>query len=504
MGNFSFELRTYDPCEVLVWASRADQHQRVPLAESQASPRRLLPRDQPFRLAIVRRNEFAQRAYLQQEIAAHEQELAACRHSLDEGDQEHIESLKQMLEALYSRLAHWEARYQQQAQARQNLNQQMADLQTQIAHLSHRANQASDPATAMELRNEYRALVKQHDALRQQREQDGGGQAITVCVGVGGLSQTDRDAWKTYAQLEPDPEDRHGTRMLRSTVVRTVPYVRRLFDAGWQLLWLPERPGRHAQVIADIMAHIVIYLWQKEMVEREIIAPWFQDYIRSVCGAIIQADVDYVLEVVLKDFALPLHANSLHAFIKDTLYQQRRQGDPDKRLVRGVEESVSVPDTHPDARTSARRRTIPQRVALTVRDAASQLGCSEDTVHHLIRDKKLKATRKGKYWQLSPVDLDREKRKRLQHALKNELIRLRVRWRSGGYAALRIENAASRAWDAARKWIEDQRKQQKTPGEVFALIAAAPAIQKLLQQEPDLLKDARELLEQLGPDVAWQ
>jgi excisionase family DNA binding protein len=235
-----------------------------------------------------------------------------------------------------------------------------------------------------------------------------------------------------------------------------------------------------------------------------MIGPWLQDYIRSVCRAIIQVDVDYVLEVVLKDFALPLHANSLRACIKDILYQQRRQGDPDERLVRGMEEAANVPDTRPDARTSARRRATPQRISLTVREAALQLGRSADTVRRLIRDKKLNATRKGKYWQPSPVALEIEKRKRLQHALKNELIRLRVRWRSGGYAALGVENGVSRAWDAARKWIEDQRKQQKTPEEVFALIAAAPAIQKLLQQEPDILKDARELLAQLGPDVAWQ
>jgi hypothetical protein len=44
MGNFSFELRTYDPCEILVWASHAEQPQWVPLAESQTSPLRLLPR----------------------------------------------------------------------------------------------------------------------------------------------------------------------------------------------------------------------------------------------------------------------------------------------------------------------------------------------------------------------------------------------------------------------------------------------------------------------------
>jgi excisionase family DNA binding protein len=236
-----------------------------------------------------------------------------------------------------------------------------------------------------------------------------------------------------------------------------------LFNAGWRLLWLPERPVWRQQAITDIMAHVVIYLRQKEMVEREIIALWLQDYSRSVCGAIIQVDVDYVLEVVLKDFALPLHANSLRAFIKGTLYQQRRQGDPDKRLVRGMEEAASVLDTRPDARTSARRRTTPQRVSLTVREAAPQFGRSEDTVRRLIKDKKINATRKGKYWQLSPVALDIEKRKRQQHALKNALIRLRVRWRSGGYAALGVEGAAARAWDAARKWIEDQRKQQKTP-----------------------------------------
>lgn len=206
----------------------------------------------------------------------------------------------------------------------------MAALQSRIAGLRRQAEHESGPAKATALRNESRALAKPYNALRQQQAQDGGGQAITVCIGVGGLNQMDRDAWNTYARLEPDPPETQAPRMLRSTVARTVPPWRRLLERGWRLLWLPERPGRHERVIDDMMAHVVIYLEQEGMVEREGMVPWLQGYIRTVCGTIGQTDVDYVLEETLKGCTLPMHANSLRAYINETMDQQRRQGGSDK------------------------------------------------------------------------------------------------------------------------------------------------------------------------------
>src|SRR5262249_19637148 len=145
-----------------------------------------------------------------------------------------------------------------------------------------------------------------------------------------------------------------------------------------------------------------------------------------------------------------------------------------------------------------------QSPSCNVRETARRLGVSTHTVRRGITNEKINATRRGKYWQLSPAAVDAEERMRLRHKLKNELIRLRVCSRSGGRAAPGAEGAAHRAWDAARKWIEEQRKKQKSPGDVLAMIAASPALQKLVQQEPTLLDCARELLAQLGPDVTWE
>jgi hypothetical protein len=414
--------------------------------------------------------------------------------------QERIAQLRQSWIVLDTEAAYWQARCQEQ----DGLKQQMAALAAENARLRRRADCESDRAKAMALRSEANVLYKQYEALDQQRKQDGRGQAITVCVGVGGLRQTDRNAWNTYARRKPAHDDTHHTRMRQSTVARTVPPWRRLLERGWRLLWLPERPMRHKKVIDDIMAHIVIYLWQEEMVERETVVPWLQGYIRSVCRAIAQADVDYVREEALNTFTLPMHANSLRALMKDKLDQHWRDGGIDRRLVRGRVNSAGAPDERLGARKTSRRHPTQQRTSLTVLDAVHRLGVSPHTVRRGMRQRKIDATKKGKYWQLFPAALDMEERKRLRHELKNELIRLRVRWRSGGRAALGGEGAVHRAWDAARKWLEEQRKTQKTPGDVFALIADAPAIQKLLQQETDLLTKAQALLKRLGPDAVWE
>ena len=173
-------------------------------------------------------------------------------------------------------------------------------------------------------------------------------------------------------------------------------------------------------------------------------------------------------------------------------------------MVRMMEGSAGEQDDRHEARLPSRRQTMPQRPSLAVRDAARQLGVSPDTVGRGMREGRINATERGKYWQLSPAAVNAEERKRLCHALRNELIRLRVRWRSGGRAALEVKGAAHRHWDAARKWIEEQRKKQKTPGDVCTLIAATPAIQKLLRQDPTLLVKAQALLAQLGPDATWE
>ena len=503
--DYSAELRTYDSCETLVGVSDVDPLQWRSLAESQASPRRLLPRDQPFRLVTFSRavpDSYGKLTQVQRQIAALEQEREACVQSLDEDGQERIKSLTLKFATLYAASAHWQAQWQQQ----QELDEQLAQVQRQIAHCARLADRAlaaqeCDKATA--LTAERRALQEEFTSLRRQREHFGTPQEVTVVVGVGGLSQQDRDAWNKYVKLEPDVSETHVPRRLWSTWARTSPW-RQSFDDGWRLLWLPARPVRRERGIDDIMAHFVIYLWQDGMVEREVVVPWLQGYIGRVCGTVAQTDIDYVLEVVLKEFGLPMHANGLRAFNKKELYQQRRQGGPDRRLVRRMEGTAGEPDERHDARPPSRQRTTQQRASLTVRDAARRLGGSPHTVRRRIRQGKINATRSGKYWQLSLADVDAEEQKRLRHELKNELIRLRALWRSGGRAALTAEGAAHRAWDAARQWLEGQRKKQKTLGDVFALIAAAPAIQKLLQQEPNLLECARALLAQLGSDATWE
>lgn len=502
--DYSAALRTYDPCDFQGVVVDTD-HPYGQTLEASQPPRLLLPQDHPYRLVTVSHavpDSYGQLARVQQQIAALGQEREVCVQSLDEDGQERIKSLTLKFATLYAASAHWQAQWQQQ----QELDEQLAQVRRQSAHCAYLADRAlaaqeCDKATA--LAAEHRALQEEFTSLRQQRERYGTPQEVTVVIGVGGMSQKDRTAWRQYVKLEPDASETHGPRRLWSTWVRTSPW-RQLFDDGWQLLWLPARPVKRERGIDDIRAHFLIYLSQAQMVEREVVVPWLQGYIQRVCGTVAQTDVDYVLEVVLKEFGLPMHANSLRAYIKDTLAQQQRQGGPDKRLLRGMEASAGEHDERHEVHNPSRRRPTQQRTALAVRDAVRQLGASPHTVRRKIREGKIDATKKGKYWQLSPATVDAEEQKRSRHALRNELIRLRVRWRSGGRAALEVEDAAHQAWDAARKWLKDQRKKQKTPGAVFARIAAAPNIQKLLQQEPKILNHARALLAQLGPDVMWE
>ena len=97
-GSFSCELRTYAPCETLVWAPDPVPPQWRILGESQASPLCLLPRDQPFRLATFRCTEpdsYAQRGRVQQQIGA--QLEAVLLHNLwgEDLSQERIAQLSQ-------------------------------------------------------------------------------------------------------------------------------------------------------------------------------------------------------------------------------------------------------------------------------------------------------------------------------------------------------------------------------------------------------------------------
>jgi excisionase family DNA binding protein len=185
----------------------------------------------------------------------------------------------------------------------------------------------------------------------------------------------------------------------------------------------------------------------------------------TVCvGAIVQTDVDYVCEEALHAFALPLHANSLRAFIKHTLYQQWRQGDIDGRMARGLEDFADAQAERHEARATSRRHTAQHRASLTVRDAARQLGISTHTVRRKIKQEKINATQRGRYWQLSPAAVDAEERKRLCRTLRNELILLRARWRLHRLSSLPHEDGVRRAWDARGSGLRSSLRSNKHSG----------------------------------------
>ena len=154
---------------------------------------------------------------------------------------------------------------------------------------------------------------------------------LTIVVGLEGLPQEERNAWKRYVRREPSSPGEYVPRLLWSTLVRTEPW-NHLFAAGWRVLYVAGPPVSRQQALDDIMAHCALYLWQAQLVERADVASWLQGYIRRVCPTVSQHEADYLLEVC-KAFALPLHAHSLRVSLKDERAKNRRAEAVNPRLV---------------------------------------------------------------------------------------------------------------------------------------------------------------------------
>ena len=405
--------------------------------------------------------------------------------------------------ALHDVAAYWQARYEEQ----KDLQQKMAALQRQIACLRRQADRESHAAQAEVLRSEARGLGQQYEALRQQRAQNGGSKSIEIYVGVGGLSQADRDAWNTYAQLELDPDETPGTRMRRSTVVRMPPW-RRLFDAGWGLLWLPERPVQRERAIAHIMAHLLIYLWQVGMAEREEVAPWLQGYIQSVCRTMPHSDLGYALEVMLKEFTLPMHASTLQTFLA-----KQHSERIDQRLERdAVPEATQGEDdtTGRDVRQGRRRQTRPRSLlreepqqSSSSQEVARQSGLSAHKVRYQSQRMGLRVERLGPYVQYAPTAGERLRQEEQRKQLRKGLIYLRALVQSVHTETKEAVTTLCKPGGAAYKWLDRQQHAGKTPAQVLATLENDPALSEVIRRQPNLGPQLRTLIEQLGPEVTW-
>ena len=131
-------------------------------------------------------------------------------------------------------------------------------------------------------------------------------------------------------------------------------------------------------------------------------------------------------------------------------------------------------------------------------------GLKSYQVKYRISTGQITVTRRGRHLYAEADAASRLIRQEQITALTKELQRLRVLWKMLEHTAVGVEGAAPRAWDAARKWLKEQQKKQRTPAEVYAMIAAAPAIQGRCQQESALLSRAQTLLDQLGSQVPWR
>jgi hypothetical protein len=338
---------------------------------------------------------------------------------------------------------------------------------------------------------------------------------LTVVVGLEGLPQEERNTWNRYVKREPSTPGEYVPRLLWSTLVRTEPW-NLLFAAGWCVLYVAGPQVARQQALDDIMAHCALYLWQAQLVARDDVAAWLQGYIRRVCPAVSPHEADYLLEVC-KAFALPLHAHSLRAALTAEQGKNRRAEAADPRLVRGIdlgamqktagavhEESAPMQGSGPPPRKSRRRNALPADArALSTQQFVARTGLKLHQVKHGIRTGGIVVERRGYYWQFTEAEARRQTLKKQIKTLEKELLRLRVLWKMRGPTTLEDADTLRRAWDAARKWLKEQQKKQKSPAEVYVMIAAAPAIQALCHQEPALLSRAQALLDHLGPQIPW-
>lgn len=378
------------------------------------------------------------------------------------------------------------------------------------------------PSACLHTHPHYRVIVQRACSI-------GKPQRLILLVGLEGMTKEDRRTWERRLRYDRDYPGEPIPHRWWSTTFRWKGgkgEAQRLY--GPRQLY--SNTSHSQKAVQEIVGQILVYLWQAGKADREEVAPWLEDYIRSVLWGVSASDVAYFQEQVLKMFALPLHANGLRHYLEELWTAERRKGASDQRIQeRGADLPVASEgqvdwigdaqaneehdDDSPRLARSGSRLQKPLESDLsgdrshetyTLAEAAVLLGRTPRRVRYLIEQDKIKATRRGRYYRIQVTEIDRlllHERIVLSKSDKRELIGLRA------YLQSRIssgdEEGMRKAKEAARKWVEWEHS-RKTPRQVCESLAAHPSLSAKTQNRPDPLRQISLLLERIPREMRWE
>jgi excisionase family DNA binding protein len=326
---------------------------------------------------------------------------------------------------------------------------------------------------------------------------------LLVVVALDGMPQDDRREWRKLLRWIREP----GNRALPEERPPRVSWSKFFRDGEALRCYGPRQlyVGKplSSQTRQEIMAHLLIYAWQAQMSARGDVTPWLSEYIRAILPRVSSDDVSYLLEELLKSFALPVDAHGVRAHLRHLHQMQQRQGGVDRRLVRGLDVAGDSGDLNKAASDALARhlprgehhRSLSMAEASSSEDALLSLSLSQTAAYsgltrrqlgYMIEEGKINAIRRGRYWRIPLAAVEHLGRQHQGEALRKALTLLRARIQGGQY-------------DSARRWLDRQLAAGRLPRDIFGALCAD------LQGEewPELCTRIRQLLEARGPETGW-
>jgi hypothetical protein len=337
-----------------------------------------------------------------------------------------------------------------------------------------------------------------------------------VVVGLEGMPQDDRRKWRKLLMLVGESSAEHPPRVSWINAVRNsqpqhhTPLAGAIPDAqrrqGVRQLYVGRR--RKSWTHRDVMAHLLIFASQAEMVSREDITPWLEGYIRDALPRALPDDLPFFLEEVVKTFARPLDAHGLRAHLRHLWQTERRAGGIDRRLVRPTEianPADRIDETESDILERYSQRTrdryaVPMAEDVSSdespwpfssRQVAGRLGRTQRFLRYKIERGELKEgidfVRQGPFHRFSATAGKRIEREVWLETLQDKLIELRQQLQG-------VKRSS------AQRWLDRQRHdKRKRPREIFEALSTYPQV----REWPEVCTHIQRLLEDLGPETGW-
>ncbi len=343
-GDLFYEIQLFDPCGITVSIPGPQRRLR--------GIRHLLPQNRPYLLLKIRHwepdssTEIDRAQQMIQDLEGARQRLTATPTAEGKPWLRTVERALAVLRAEVDRLEGQWRRQQEIIQKRSQVQKQIKETKAQwkralrvgdLGKATRLADERLNP-----LRRELKALREEVAQIPPQHHRPGLFREVIIAIGLDGMSPRDQKKWRRLLKFERCPDEADGSAAERAPRTSWIADWRRYERRGpseratERAKVLQERPdlacrlgtdarflrgdrygGRGLYVderttVEDLMAQILVFLWQDGMMEWDEVGAWLQDYMRpALQGQQRPEDVPGTVMLKAALFAHPLDANML-------------------------------------------------------------------------------------------------------------------------------------------------------------------------------------------------